>query len=588
MGKRLVLLTLLSTASAGDLDEKTVLAIDAEVHGEWLRAVRLYEDAIGDSVGTTLQRRRLIHVRREARRAATDLLEAIEDLDRPQWTADAAAEVLALVPNNLLAKRLLSRAEKDGVVPASKPCAIPSRSAFGRARAGARFGAAFAEGEKRIDDALAFLARIQEADGSWDCDKHGGLELYDPGVTALALLAMLARGPGADHAAADRAVTYLLEKQDANGRWSADVQHGIYCTALAAEALGEYGLLVGRQDEIRAALKKTVDTLARCQHEAGGFRYARRDEGDTSVTSRVVLAMTRARELGVEVPGSLVTRAGKFVESMLDPQFGQIGYNVKGGSPARPEGLHEKFPVEHSQSMSAAGALGLCHALPGHHGAGSAAALVRQCLPMRPCPDLYYWMEGSHCLAAVDGAVPPEWYEKLVEGVASLQREDGGVRAGGPWGRDGGVVYSTALSVLALAGAYREPRLVRPMVQFTRRGAVSVFVPGSSEGTPARILVEKGDAIKITDTGRIGPAALRGTVDARGDANRDSPGRPLVRGAPFACLLAKIGHDDKPFPPPLAEEFEADDTGPLLLLVNDRSPERNDGGWTIRIRRAAR
>jgi hypothetical protein len=273
---------------------------------------------------------------------------------------------------------------------------------------------------------------------------------------------------------------------------------------------------------------------------------------------------------------------------MLDQAYGQIGYNAQGGSPARPEGLQDRFPPELTQSMTAAGAIVLAEARPGHPDIGGPIGLVRSVLPLKRVPDFYYWMEGAHCLRIAEGALPKAWYSAIVAGVAGNRAKDGSVRANGPWGHDGGVIYSTAACVLALSGPYREKRRVRAMVEFSRKGHREVYVPGTSDGTPSRILVQKGDRIKLIDHGKMLHGAMRREIGASGFANADRSHKRLHKRSNFACLLARIGEKGKLFAPPIEEAFDVPATGHLEFLVNDKSRQGNVNGWVIEVRAVAR
>ena len=108
------------------------------------------------------------------------------------------------------------------------------------------------------------------------------------------------------------------------------------------------------------------------------------------------------------------------------------------------------------------------------------------------------------------------------------------------------------------------------------------------EGTSARILVQKGDWLKLIDHGNLEHGALNRRLDARGAPNADRSYRRIVKKAPFACLLARIGEKGKPFAPPMAEEFYVRETGVLYFLVNDKSRVGNAAGWTIVVHRVER
>jgi hypothetical protein len=593
MGFRVLIVPCLAAAVCAEpLDVKTAVALDAEVHGEWLAAVAAYRDAIGDGKGTPLPRMRLEKVQRAAKSQADGVLRMLKKMKRDQWSVDAAAEIVRLMPNHSLATKTIEQGAKKGTKPRVARYAFPARGAVGRALAAERQGKAFLKGEKLIDEALAFLLATQKNEGHWDAKWHGGQANYDGGVTALAMLALLARDSDGltdkTRSARDKASAYLCKEQKENGRWAMQSQHGVYVTALATEALAEYALITGKKEAVEPHLKRAVEMFKDWKSDGGGWRYDPGSESDTSVTSRVILALKRCRRLGLDVPDSTLDRGVRWVMKCLDTEWGQIGYNIKGGSPARPEGLHERFPPELSQSMTAAGAVILCEVAPDNGNLGAPIGLVRSTLPVKKVPDFYYWMEGAHCLRMAEGSLPRDWYAALVDGVAAHRKEDGSVGANGPWGPDGGIIYTTAACVLALSGPYREERRVRAMVDYVRKGVREVHVAGTSTGTPTRVFVQRGDRIKLIDHGKVTEGEMDRSAGANGFVNADRSFKRLIKRKNFACLLARVGEKGKPFAPALAEAFDVPGTGHLYFLVNDRNPSDNSGGWVIEIRSVPR
>jgi hypothetical protein len=60
--------------------------------------------------------------------------------------------------------------------------------------------------------------------------------------------------------------------------------------------------------------------------------------------------------------------------------------------------------------------------------------------------------------------------------------------------------------------------------------------------------------------------------------------KPLLKGAPFACLLGRIGPEGKPFRMQSEKPVAVTGHGQLCLLINDERPEDGDGAWDVRIR----
>ena len=161
----------------------------------------------------------------------------------------------------------------------------------------------------------------------------------------------------------------------------------------------------------------------------------------------------------------------RFVDKMTDPEFGVAGYDTPGGGPARPEGLQDRFPTEKSRSMTAVAVLMrvFLGEAPNTKMVRMGADRCLECLPTwNPDDgsiDMYYWYYGTLAMFQVGGTTWKKWKKAMVPTVVKSQHDEGsGARTGswdpiGPWGADGGRVYSTALQVMCLEVFYRYDRV---------------------------------------------------------------------------------------------------------------------------------
>jgi hypothetical protein len=155
--------------------------------------------------------------------------------------------------------------------------------------------------------------------------------------------------------------------------------------------------------------------------------------------------------------------ARAWLEKMTDPDYGRAGYIQRGGAPARPQAMIDRFPGEKSESMTAVGIS--IRAAIGEDVSQSPIAAKGALLLSRVPPrwkddggiDMYYWYYGTTALAHVGGKHWRSWQQALVKAVVPAQRTDGdpcGYDGSwdpvGPWGPDGGRVYATAVMALAL------------------------------------------------------------------------------------------------------------------------------------------
>ena len=202
----------------------------------------------------------------------------------------------------------------------------PARAADDRDRATTARGVRITpEQERATERGLAWLARDQNADGSWTSSV--GFKLNNSyrstrdgeghvGVTALAGIAFLAGGhlPGRGEYgdALDRAVDFVLGCVQEDG-YITYAGTRMYSHAFATLFLAEiYGMT--HREDVRLRLQKSVDFIVKCQNEEGGWRYvplAR--ESDMSIVVCQVLALRAARNIGIRVPKSTVDRAIRYV-----------------------------------------------------------------------------------------------------------------------------------------------------------------------------------------------------------------------------------------------------------------------------------
>ena len=77
--------------------------------------------------------------------------------------------------------------------------------------------------------------------------------------------------------------------------------------------------------------------------------------------------------------------------------------------------------------------------------------------------DMYYWYYATLALFQVGGDTWKTWNVAIKDAIIDHQLKDGDVKGSwdpiGPWGRDGGRVYSTALMVMCMEVYYRYGRV---------------------------------------------------------------------------------------------------------------------------------
>ncbi|MHC4223608.1 MAG: prenyltransferase/squalene oxidase repeat-containing protein [Planctomycetota bacterium] len=342
---------------------------------------------------------------------------------------------------------------------------------------------------------LKWLADHQdvEEDGRWDCDdfmKHDdpddrcdgpGHALYDVGVTGLAVLAFLGagftdRGSEADNPFArhvQKGLRYLMTVQDEEGCFGTRTsQHFMYNTAIATLAMSE-AYWMTRNPRYKKPAQEGLNFISRARNPYLAWRYEPRGgENDTSVTGWMVMALKSGKFGGLDIDPDAFEGARQWIEKMTDPEFGQVGYQLPGGSCARPEGLMDRFPPDKSQSMTAVGML--TRIFLGEDPRRSEIILKGADLCLEHPPtwnpddgsiDMYYWYYATLAMFQVGGDHWRKWNKAMVNAIVKSQHpRNSGNRSGswdpiGPWGGDGGRVYATAAMITCLEVYYRYDRV---------------------------------------------------------------------------------------------------------------------------------
>jgi anti-sigma factor RsiW len=190
-------------------------------------------------------------------------------------------------------------------------------------------------------EALVWLCRTQEPDGSWNAEAWGGDQRFGVALSSLAVLALLGSEPISMErtAAVRKAVGYLVKQQRATGEFgpsfsSTPYNHGITTLAL----LRAYHVL--HDESLRPPLDRAVAVIREHQAPQGGWGYWGEGtrEPNLSVTLWQIEALKLAVSLGWDGARPSVQRAVQWVASVADDR-GFFGYRRADDFPSGPQTL---------------------------------------------------------------------------------------------------------------------------------------------------------------------------------------------------------------------------------------------------------
>ncbi len=324
------------------------------------------------------------------------------------------------------------------------------------------------ETEAAVARGLAWIAAHQNSDGSWSLNhfQQAGEclgQCGNPGVqsdtagTALALLPFL--GAGQTHLRGEyslvvaRGLRWLMDHQKADGDLRGAGVGRMYAHGQAAIALCESYALT-RAELLHDPAQRAIDFIVAAQHEQGGWRYEPRQPGDLSVVGWQLMALRSAQMAYLNVPQDTLLKAARFLNSVqTSPRSGQFGY-MPGQQP--------------KVTMTAEGLL--CRQYSGWRHNNPAMLngvewLLKNHLPRRQSPNMYYWYYGTQAMHHMGGASWNEWNDAMRDLLVAMQsrqgHEAGSWTPGGGHDAQGGRLYMTALAVCTLEVYYRHLPLYR-------------------------------------------------------------------------------------------------------------------------------
>ena len=318
--------------------------------------------------------------------------------------------------------------------------------------------------EIAVNAALHWLSRHQNPDGSWSLDRFhqhcrggectGRSEVKsDSAATAMALLPFLAagqthktKGPYQQHIG--RGLAWLIQHQAKDGSLAHETGHVMYTHGLAAICMCE-AYALSEDPVVGESAQKAIRFIESAQDpNGGGWRYAPKEPGDTSVVGWQVMALKSGLMAGLRVSEPTIPAANKFLKSVASGKSG---------------GLYAYLPGEDGRpSMTAVGLL--CAQYLGAHrddpGIQEGTANLMANLPNEKQKNIYYWYYATQVMHNLPGEQWDTWNRQMRRVLIDTQDKEGCAK--GSWdpkehgfGDQGGRIFVTSLSALTLEIYYR-------------------------------------------------------------------------------------------------------------------------------------
>lgn len=364
----------------------------------------------------------------------------------------------------------------------STPAHYQLRSKEQREQALEEFGGS-KESEASVDNALKWLASIQDIEGFWDGDAYGAGKVdveggvnrqfagrnADTGLTALSILAFLGKQntleEGDYSANVTKALRWLVDQQGKNSQGSegylggnaAEIA-GMYSHAIATFAIAEAYAMTkdpAQAEFLVEPLRKAVRFTLLCQLEDGGWRYKRSQQGggDMSIFGWQLMALKSAQAAGLEIP---IESREKMILFLQQRGLGRSG------------GLAAYRPNERPSLAMTAESL-FCKQMLGvsreHPSCDEAVKFLLTNPPGRQSMNLYTWYYSTLALYQYGGEPWERWNGRLRDLLIAEQVTTGEFAGSweprDQWGGYGGRIYSTAFATLTLEVYYRYLPLYR-------------------------------------------------------------------------------------------------------------------------------
>ncbi len=339
--------------------------------------------------------------------------------------------------------------------------------------------------ERAVSGGLSWLARHQNADGSWSFDGHSkhckdtsctcdGKNASKGAATAFALLPFLAAGQThKSQGPYQKTIADGIEFMGRSAKPDGNLQAGtasMYAQGVATIVLCEaYGM--SHDPRLKAPAQKAVEYICSAQHpELGGWHYylpgGTPTAGDLSVVGWQLMALKSAQMSGLDVPPVVLEKAQTFLMSVSKGEKGGLGSYMVTSGPT---------PTMTSVLLLSKQFLGAKRADPAMD---EGMKYIMRSMPGEGARNSYYFYYATQVMHNLPGREWDEWNRAMRKYLIDTQEKEGcAMGSWNPelptkdiWADDGGRLLITAINTLNLEVYYR----FLPLYQLDKTGEQDV------------------------------------------------------------------------------------------------------------------
>lgn len=311
-------------------------------------------------------------------------------------------------------------------------------------------GGGNSESEAAVARGLAWLARKQLKNGSWEFDGGSKDKIA---ATGLALLPFLAagethKGNGKYKKTVEAGLNWLMGQVGSGGAFAGTnnmYAHAIGCVALC-EAAG-----MTKDPNVKTKAAAAIGVVVRAQGDNGSWGYGTtKSDGDTSIVGWQIQALASAKMAEIKFDKDKTYKsAERFLENVSTDSGSKYGYREKGASQTlTPVGLLSRYYIGWS---------------PKHPAFARGVDFIKQFPPNRGYFDMYYYYYATQVVHFYEGADWHKfWNPKMRDLLIEMQNKTADENVRGSWEKDSGFIGAscgklgtTCLALLTLEVYYR-------------------------------------------------------------------------------------------------------------------------------------